>query len=75
MNTSHLSAARGADLAAACSARSRSRPVIATLAPIAARPDAVARPIPDVPPVIRTVLPAIERSARVRHGVVRLTPP
>ena len=44
---------------AAPSVRSRSRPVIATCAPIAARPSAVALPMPPVPPVTRTVLPAI----------------
>src|SRR5438477_6422014 len=45
--------------AAACSARARSRPVMPTRAPIAASPIAVALPIPPVPPVIRTTLPAI----------------
>src|SRR5438445_9816376 len=47
--------------AAACSARTRSRPVMPTRAPMAAGPMAVALPIPPVPPVIRTTLPAIER--------------
>src|SRR2546429_2942238 len=47
--------------AAACSARTRSRPVMPTRAPIAESPIAVALPIPPVPPVIRTTLPAIER--------------
>src|SRR5205823_2636391 len=46
--------------AAACSARARSRPVMPTRAPIAESPIAVALPIPPVPPVIRTTLPAIE---------------
>src|SRR5205823_7389513 len=45
--------------AAACSARARSRPVMPNRAPIAASPIAVALPIPPVPPVIRTTLPAI----------------
>src|SRR3954447_61761 len=45
--------------AAAASARPRSRPVIATRAPRAARPAAVALPMPWVPPVTRTVRPAI----------------
>src|SRR5437660_11710555 len=45
--------------AAACSARARSRPVMPTRAPIVASPIAVALPIPPVPPVIRTTLPAI----------------
>ena len=36
-----------------------SRPVMPTRAPIAARPVAVALPIPPVPPVTRTVWPAI----------------
>src|SRR3954471_1159999 len=44
---------------AAVSVRPRSRPVIATLAPNAASPRAVARPMPDVAPVTRTVWPAI----------------
>src|ERR1700704_3730197 len=44
---------------AACSARARSRPVMATRAPIVASPIAVALPIPPVPPVIRATLPAI----------------
>src|SRR5207244_2076461 len=47
--------------AAACSARTRSRPVMPTRAPIAESPIAVALPIPPVPPVIRTTLPTIER--------------
>src|SRR5438309_3281281 len=46
---------------AACSARARSRPVMATRAPIVASPIAVALPIPPVPPVIRATLPAIGR--------------
>ncbi len=41
------------------SVRSRLRPVIATRAPIAASPDAVALPMPEVAPVTITVLPAI----------------
>src|SRR3989442_2342521 len=45
--------------AAACSARARSRPVMATRAPIVASPIAVALPIPPVPPVIMTTLPAM----------------
>src|ERR1700716_2965331 len=45
--------------AAACSARARSRPVMPTRAPIVASPIAVALPIPPVPPVIRTTLPAM----------------
>src|SRR6266508_315343 len=44
---------------AAPSARPRSRPVIARCAPIVARPRAVALPMPPVPPVTSTVLPAI----------------
>src|SRR5438874_134333 len=47
--------------AAACSARTRSRPVMPTRAPIAESPMAVALPIPPVPPVISTTLPAIGR--------------
>jgi hypothetical protein len=39
--------------------RPRSRPVIARCAPIAARPRAVARPIPLLPPVTSTVRPVI----------------
>src|SRR3989442_6858720 len=45
--------------AAASSARPKSRPVMATRAPNVASPIAVALPIPPVPPVIRTTLPAI----------------
>src|SRR5579864_231581 len=45
--------------AAACSVRARSRPVTPTRAPIEARPIAVALPMPPVPPVISTCLPAI----------------
>src|SRR5437879_6120268 len=52
-------AARMSD--AACSARARSRPVMPTRAPIVASPIAVALPIPAVPPVIRTALPAMGR--------------
>src|SRR5450755_206625 len=44
---------------AALSPRPRSRPVIARCAPIAARPSAVALPMPPVPPVTSTVRPAI----------------
>ena len=51
---------------AASSVRTRSRPVIATCAPILARPSAVARPMPLVAPVISTVLPAIG-SIRAGH--------
>src|SRR4030088_1464615 len=47
--------------AAACSARVRSRPVMPTRAPRVASPIAVALPIPPVPPVIRTTLPAMGR--------------
>src|SRR4051812_43396300 len=43
------------------STRARSRPVIATCAPDAASPRAVALPIPPVPPVISTVRPLIGR--------------
>src|SRR3989441_9873122 len=43
----------------ACSARARSRPVMATRAPIVASPIAVALPIPPVPPVMMTTLPAM----------------
>src|SRR6266568_7133061 len=49
--------------AAACSARPRSRPVMPTRAPRAARPIAVALPIPPVPPVTRTTLPVIGRAS------------
>src|SRR3954452_20162019 len=42
---------------AALSARAALRPVIATCAPIAARPRAVALPMPSVPPVTSAVLP------------------
>src|SRR5207302_10795270 len=53
--------------AAACSARPKSRPVMPTLAPSLASPMAVALPIPPVPPVIRTTLPAmVSVSPRVR---------
>src|SRR5690242_17732869 len=45
--------------AAAARVRARSRPVMATRAPSAARPAAVALPMPPVPPVTSTVLPAI----------------
>src|ERR1700694_4051232 len=45
--------------AATRSARARSRPVMPTRAPRAARPIAVALPIPPVPPVTRTILPVI----------------
>src|SRR5882757_48867 len=45
--------------AAASRVRTGSRPVMATRAPSAARPAAVALPIPLVPPVTSTVLPAI----------------
>src|SRR5438552_5050000 len=45
--------------AAACSHRLRSRPVMPTRAPRRARPIAVALPIPPVPPVINTILPAM----------------
>src|SRR5438105_14982633 len=45
--------------AAADSARARSRPTMPTRAPSVASPIAVALPIPPVPPVIRTTLPAI----------------
>jgi hypothetical protein len=37
----------------------RSRPQIAKCAPILARPEAVALPMPPIPPVTSTVLPAI----------------
>jgi hypothetical protein len=46
--------------AAAASARARSRPVMPTRAPSAARPMAVALPMPPVPPVTRTNFPAIK---------------
>src|SRR5687767_644881 len=46
--------------AAADSARARSRPVMPTRAPMVAKPIAAARPMPPVPPVIRTVLPVID---------------
>src|SRR6266513_5192935 len=63
MSAANASTAELADAAriseAACSARARSRPVMPTRAPIAASPIAVALPIPPVPPVIRTTLPAI----------------
>src|SRR5579859_1341220 len=45
--------------AAAARVRALSRPVMPTRAPIAASPVAVALPIPPVPPVTRTVWPAI----------------
>jgi len=45
--------------AAAARVRAVSRPVMPTRAPIAARPMAVAFPIPPVPPVTSTVWPAI----------------
>ena len=45
---------------AAASARRRSRPVTTSRAPSAASPIAVALPMPDVPPVTRTVLPVID---------------
>src|SRR3954465_3792209 len=45
--------------AAAARVRARSRPLMATRAPSAARPAAVALPMPPVPPVTSTVLPAI----------------
>src|SRR5579872_967048 len=45
--------------AATCPVRARSRPVMPTRAPRAARPIAVALPIPPVPPVTRTTLPDI----------------
>src|SRR3989442_5786674 len=45
--------------AAAGSGSPRSRPVMATRPPNVASPIAVALPIPPVPPVIRTTLPAI----------------
>src|ERR1700682_6550346 len=44
---------------APCSARPRPRPVIPTRAPMDASPIAVAFPIPPMPPVTRTTLPAI----------------
>src|SRR5437870_11283015 len=63
MSAAKASTAEFADAArmseAACSARARSRPVMPTRAPIAESPIAVALPIPPVPPVIRTTLPAI----------------
>ena len=46
------------DLAAAPSVRARSRPVIATCAPIVARPRAVALPMPPLLPVTSTALSA-----------------
>src|SRR6266568_7098445 len=49
--------------AATCSARARSRPVIPTRAPRAARPIAVALPIPPVPPVTKTTLPVMGRAS------------
>src|SRR5687767_3920210 len=45
--------------AAAASARLVSRPTMPTRAPSAASPMAVALPMPPVPPVTRTALPAI----------------
>src|SRR2546430_12957697 len=65
MSAANASTAELADAArmseAACSARARSRPVMPTRAPMVASPIAVALPIPPVPPVIRTTLPAIGR--------------
>src|SRR5438445_8418339 len=63
MSAANASTAEFADTArmseAACSARARSRPVMPTRAPMVASPIAVALPMPPVPPVIRTTLPAI----------------
>src|SRR6266550_1133858 len=65
MSAANTSTAEFADAArmseAACSARARSRPVMPTRAPMVASPIAIALPIPPVPPVIRTTLPAIGR--------------
>ena len=44
---------------AAAWVRALSRPVMPTRAPSAARPAALARPMPPVPPVTSAVLPAI----------------
>src|SRR6266513_4704416 len=67
MSAANASTAELADAAriseAACSARARSRPVMPTRAPMVASPIAVALPIPPVPPVIRTTLPAIGSAA------------
>src|SRR5438270_5407268 len=60
--------------AAACSARARSRPVMPTRAPREASPIAVALPIPPVPPVIRTTLPAISRHGLPTVGLGLETP-
>jgi len=66
----HLPAAGGTDLGRRDSVGPRSRPVIARSAPIAAKPRAVARPIPLPAPVTSTVLPAMcpGRSARSHPG-------
>src|ERR1022692_2999897 len=55
--------------AAACWARVRSRPVMATRAPMVASPIAVALPIPPVAPVIRTTLPAIGSASDTDHDL------
>ena len=60
MNTSTGAEATARISSAARAARPASRPVMATRAPRAASPSAVALPIPPVPPVIRTVFPAID---------------
>src|SRR5664280_2633273 len=57
-STAGLPEAAAMSAAAAC-ARTWSRPTMPTRAPSAARPRAVALPIPPVPPVTSTVLPAI----------------
>src|SRR5664280_2698399 len=57
-STAGLPEAAAMSAAAAC-ARTWSRPLMPTRAPSAARPRAVALPIPPVPPVTSTVLPAI----------------
>ena len=63
MNTSTCPPPAARISRAASSARSRSRPVIATRAPIAARPRAVALPMPPLAPVTSTVFPAIDPPA------------
>jgi hypothetical protein len=60
MSATKTSTAGFPDLRAIAAARSaRSRPVMPTRAPLEVRPIATALPIPPVPPVINTILPAI----------------
>ena len=54
---------------AASSPRVTSRPTMQTRAPMAARPVAVALPMPPVPPVINTTLPAIGNASDTDHDL------